>query len=288
MNKLVRNFSDGGAWRALVREPMTWFVLLATGIFGYDAWLQEAQRADDSVASTVVSDTIRVDEQVISSLTEDFSYVEGRQPDPRELDAMVQGWIDEEVIFREALVRGMHRTDGRVRSQLVEKMRVLWGGVPNEPTEQQLRDYYEDNITSYQTDVQVSFQQVFFEELPEGPQRVVEQLRSGEEVQGDGYWMGDTLDDYPESIIRNTFGGSFYHSLVSAQPGKWIGPLESPRGYHYVRLSDISQPYAFPFEDIRRRVLSDYNRDVSLRRISDRTDEIRDQFRIVRETSDSE
>ena len=61
--------------------------------------------------------------------------------------------------------------------------------------------------------------------------------------------------------LAELFGGAFVDALDTLPLGEWAGPVESAYGYHLVRLSVRTEAQPAVFEDVRRRVLEDAQRD---------------------------
>jgi hypothetical protein len=245
----------------LIREPLSVFVLLAGAIFAYDAWFADYSLDEEAAASWATwaaPRSIVVTDAVVDALTENYEWLHGRQPDEAETDLLVQGWIADEVVFREGLNQQMHLTDARVRAQIVNKVRLLWAGVPREPAEHELLAYYMDNIGRYYSEPRVSFEQVFFQREQAHSDQLLARLRSGETVDGDGFWLGDVMEGYGLSILRNNLGMDFYKALVSAPVGLWHGPLTSTRGQHYIKLGAVYDSAPLAYADIRDRVERDW------------------------------
>jgi len=61
----------------------------------------------------------------VAALEDDFTRRTGAAPTPGDQAALVRQAVDEEVLYREALARGLDRDDRSVRHRVVEKMRFL-------------------------------------------------------------------------------------------------------------------------------------------------------------------
>lgn len=274
------------AWgKRLLKEPLTIFVVISAAIFMLDT-VREKPEEDAGLQETMPGmelSTIIVTQALVDGLEEEFSWLEGRDISEQESQVLVSDWLNEEIIFRHALQQEMHLRDGKMREHLIEKMTLLWAGLPDEPDESEALNYYMDHIEDYYSEPRVSFNQVFFDEIPPDPDNVLERLRAGEDVAGDGYWLGDDFDDYSESILRTSFGGDFYLALSSASLGQWIGPLQSPRGYHYVNVSGVAEPKPLKFADVYERVRMSMMGAEQQRRIDARVDVIRKDFSVLME-----
>jgi hypothetical protein len=275
--------------RRLVAEPVVIFVLLAAGIFAYDAlssdgselYSSELDRSGPDAVAGEALETIVVSDEIVSALESDFEWLNGRPPSEDESRRLVRQWIDDEIVFRKALAARMHVNDSKVRAHLVDKLHLLWGGSPEPPSEAELFEFYVDHIDEYYTETRISFEQVFFTERPERSDSILARLAAGETIVGDGHWLGDHLDRYAESILRTSFGGEFYERLLSAAPGEWIGPLESSRGHHFVRVTEVTEPEPIPYAELRERLVMDFIADAREKRIDAMIAELRDGFEIV-------
>lgn len=55
------------------------------------------------------------------------------------------------------------------------------------------------------------------------------------------------------------FGRDFGEQLAGLVVGTWCGPIESGYGLHLVRIDAREEGYLPPFEDVRERVLRDFD-----------------------------
>ncbi len=266
-------------------EPLVVFILLTAAIFIFDLLSRKPQISNElqQVAISLPAQELfqlDINDSLLSSLKERFFLLRGRQASEREVEKLIEDWIKDEMIFRHALSQNMHLGDPKIKAQLVEKMSLLWAGVPAEPQQQEILNFYMNNIQEYYSEPRISFSQVFFEQLPHNHNSVLQKLLAGNKVVSDGYWLGDEIRNYTQSIIRSTFGSEFYTSLVSYPPGQWGGPLKSPRGYHFVRHEGIEEPAPLKFSDIYERVRRNVLGAEQGRRIDEQVAKIESQFSI--------
>ena len=126
---------------ALVREPLLHFVLLGAAIFGLNHYFDERARFS---RITVTQDEIR-------SLADNYRLQYGGLPTPQELQALVDNFIKEEILYRQAKKLGLDVNDEIIRRRLVQKYEFLQQDLatPVEPTESQLREYYRRHADRY-------------------------------------------------------------------------------------------------------------------------------------------
>ena len=93
--------------RRLLREPLLHFFVLGVLLFGLYGWLNRGLL--NSPGEIVVS------RAQLQNLQAQFQRVWQRAPTPEELHGLLEGWIREEVFYREGLAMGLDRDDPVVR-----------------------------------------------------------------------------------------------------------------------------------------------------------------------------
>ena len=92
---------------------MLHFVVLGALIFGLSRFGQESELQ------------ITVTEGRQESMQRRFEKAQGRSPTSAELDRLIQSWVDEEILVREARSLGLDEADPVVRRRLLQKMNWL-------------------------------------------------------------------------------------------------------------------------------------------------------------------
>lgn len=269
----------------LLKEPLTVFLVIAALIFLLDMLRpvpeEEVFESARTEAMRVNLARIEISDDLQRALTEEFTWLSGRAPSAEESAGLVDEWLQEEMIFRHTLMTGQHLNDGKVREHMIEKVSLLWAGLPDDPSDAQMLQHYMDNIDYYYSEPKASFAQVFFNQLPENSEDILARLNAGEAIAGDMYWLGSQIEGYAESVLRANFGGEFYQTVASAEQQRWIGPLTSPRGYHYINISEVTPALPLRFEDIYLRVRQSWLDAEQRRLISEQVDQLRSQFEVV-------
>ncbi|CAN7523503.1 peptidylprolyl isomerase [Phenylobacterium sp. LjRoot219] len=230
-----------------LREPLVVFAALGGAFFG----IYHLSTADQRV--------IEVSKAAQDSLADDYKVLTGKPADAAERRRLVDEYVAGEVLFREAIARGMHLTDKETKERLTDKMRFLITGSPAEPTEEQLIDFYAEHLDLYRSEPKVSFDHVFFQSAPDGAPRLLKVLNAGGQVAGDEFWMGRQMVSYGQSMLRGMFGQAFLDELEHAPKGAWIGPVTSIRGVHFVRLNGRDEPQLMDYAQVRDQVIQDWN-----------------------------
>lgn len=247
----------------MLRDPLVHFLAVGGCLFAFFLW-----RGDGDAPGRIVVTRAQV-EQVIQTAR----LLEGREPTPAEVEALVEPFVREEVLYREALALGLDENDDEVRRRLVEKMQYLTEDIadPEPPTEDTLRAFYDSAPERFRIPERVTFDQVFFspsqrggaleEDVAEGLAR----LRAGaapDEV-GDRTPLESRLTDAERDRVRILFGDALTDAIFAATPGEWTGPYRSDFGLHLVRLvarSDSRLPAFDEIESEVRRVYAETRR----------------------------
>ena len=232
---------------SLLREPLVAFAGLGGAFF----LLYHLSTADERVIEVSKADQ--------ASLVADYEMLVGRKVDAAQRKVLVDDYVTNEVLFREAITRGMHLTDKETRQKLTDKMRFLIAGAPGEPTEEQLIDFYAENLDLYRSEPKVSFDHVFYQAQPTDAPKLLKVLNDGGAVQSDEFWMGHQMVNYGQSMVRGMFGQAFLAQIDKAPKGAWIGPINSIRGVHFVRVNGVSEPEMMPYVQVRDQVRQDWN-----------------------------
>jgi hypothetical protein len=105
----------------LGREPVVHFLLIAVLLYGIGALARKP-------AAIVRRTRIEVSSAEINRLKRVWTAQWRRPPDAQELRSLVDDYVREEVLFREALAMGLDRGDEIARRRLVQKMEFLERG----------------------------------------------------------------------------------------------------------------------------------------------------------------
>ena len=134
----------------LLREPLLHFFAVGGLVFVFYA--NAGNRAENS------PDVIDISAAQVEQLATQFSSVWKRLPTDDELDHVIEGYIREEVYYREALALHLDRGDAVVRQRLRQKMEFLTDNSAQllVPTEAELQVFLAANEEKYEQDVRRS------------------------------------------------------------------------------------------------------------------------------------
>jgi len=114
----------GPWWRRAAREPLLHFAILGALLFAVYA-LARGRRHGDGAAAPGARPAIEVGAATIDRLADSFRRAWKREPTRDELAEMTLDYVDDEILYREALAQGLDRDDPAVRRRMIEKMTVM-------------------------------------------------------------------------------------------------------------------------------------------------------------------
>ena len=218
-----------------------------------------------------------------------------RPPTAEEFDGLVQQYIKETVLYREALTMGLNKHDQIIRRRLAQKLEFLAKDLValTPPTEEELQTYFNEHMSFYQEPARFTFTQVFIDPDKRGNATLAdaEKIKATLIAQGDAVENAGELGDdlmlqnyYPENDkadIQRLFGSGFAESVTELSPGQWHGPVLSGYGVHLVYVHSIIEPPAPDFTEVRERVTLDWETARGIELNQKFYTSLRDQYTII-------
>ncbi len=248
-----------------LREPLFLFLVLGALLFGLHTLINDQSTEPDTPLS------IQVTTANVGQMRAGWQRLMGRPPQPEELQGLIEGFIREEVLVREALALGLDRDDASVRRRLVQKMDFLAEDLAllNEPNQADVSDYFEQHPDLYRLPPRISFTQIYFSRDRRGAaaesdaEGVLTQLVAADQSPILYPELGDPIMlplDYslrsPQAVSQ-LFGQSFTDELFDLPPANWEGPVVSSYGLHLVRVQERIEGGLPELVEVREQVLQD-------------------------------
>ena len=257
-----------------LRQPLLWFVLIGVFLFVVDARFSVDR--SEIVVSVAQQERLATLWQTQTGLIASTA----------ELSALVDSWIREEVLYREALRLGLDAADTIIRRRLVQKLGFIAESEPSEiPTTTELQAYYRDNLADYTLPVRYSFRQRYFQTI-EAAEQALQQISQGRDASEFGESSMLNADYAYRSVLdlNANFGIGFADNLVGLSVGLWEGPLHSGLGFHLVQLTALHPAENSPFPSVRTQVAMDYQQARQVNAREDYIDDLMDRYTIIRES----
>ena len=239
--------------------PIATFLLVGALLFALDNW-RNSQTAEENHIQ-ITANTI---EQLARSLEQRY----GQQPSSHELEKELQAYIDEELLYREALKFELHQSDEVVRRRLAQTMAFIIEGKADfeTPTEQQLQAWHAQNQPGSESLTRIDFQHIFFSfdsNTNRGNSEILasqllEKLGSEKTYpvdSGDPFLLGVQFRAQSLVKLANNFGEQFANQISAIEPGHWAGPISSNYGHHLVWIERREKANTLGYEQQRDQLI---------------------------------
>ena len=249
--------------KRLLREPLFHFLILGALLFWVAGVLQDP--------SGPGSNQIIVTTGQVELLAASFSRTWQRPPTPKELDALIDHYVREEICYREAIALGLDQGDPVVRGRMRQKLEFLTEGLAPlpEPTDSLLRAFLGDNVERYRVEPQSAFRHIYLNRDDRGDRtradagELLDWLKGMDPADvpadaGDAFLLPLEVELSYRGQIARIFGDDFAEQVTLMEPGRWVGPIESGFGLHIVFVHERIGGSVPPLEDIRFAVENDW------------------------------
>jgi len=226
--------------RALLREPLTHFLLFGAMIF----------IAAHAIEARSKRYAITVSDADIARIVNSYQQQYGAPPSPDQVHTMVDNYIREEIFLREGLALGLDQNDEIVRRRVAQKYDFVQQDMatPREPGQAELANWFTANKARFALPEKRSFEQVYFAIDQRGDQAAhdlaaaaLQSLRNGGSVEGDTFPGPRLVRSLSEADSARLFGGTDFSKLAFTAPvGRWYGPVRSGFGWHLIKVDDIA------------------------------------------------
>jgi hypothetical protein len=245
--------------RKFLHEPLVHF--LALGVLVFLLFHFNANRDAPQDGKIIV--TPGKVEQLVTGFTRTWR----RPPTQQELDGLVEDYIREEVLYREALAMALDKDDTIVRRRMRQKLEFLTEEASSvaSPTDQDLQSWLDKHPDKFNIEPAIAFSQVYFKASRGGESgsaaasRTLAQINSGTKTfaaseLGDPTMLAHQLPLSRIAEIASMFGDEFTRQVAQLELGHWAGPVQSSYGWHLVYVSERRGESSRPLAEVREAV----------------------------------
>jgi hypothetical protein len=269
-------------WRRWARDPLLRFAIIGAAIFAAAHYIEQAKQAEQT--------RITVDAGLRARLAGLYRTQFGAAPGTAQLQVIVDDYLDDEVLYREALRLGLAEDDEIVRRRLIQKLEFLRRDAvtSTNPTSDELRAYYDGHPGQFTSPARTTFTQVFFNPDHGGDTHALARAREArtawlaraEVPTGDVSSLESGYSGVTRGEVARIFGASAFVDAALAQPGDWSEPVRSGYGWHLVRVTDAEPARTLPFEQVLPDVRAAYLNEASARARRAQLDALRVQYQL--------
>ena len=262
--------------KKLLREPLVHFLAIGVGLFVlFDLVAPEDSNLD--------SRTIVVDRDALLTFIQFRSKAFNPEVAAARLDALgdaelsmlIDDYVREEALHREALALGMDQNDYVIKQRLIQSLQFITNGFVSaavDVSDEEIAEYYEANRDDYYVDPYITFTHVYFSSDRHGREQArkladaklaelnTEQVPFSESTRhGDRFLYNVNYVERTEDFVGSHFGRSMAAEIftLEADDSRWHGPFESAYGFHLVMVTRRTDGLYPPLEDIADSVRED-------------------------------
>lgn len=245
--------------KSLMREPLLQFLAAGFGLFVIFDGLQGTADNPHQQRIDVTADEVRHIEMAWLARWQ-------RPLSDSQLQGLIDEYVKEEILYREALRLGLDKNDTIIRRRLAQKMDFLADDVAalRDPAPGVLEHWYANKREHYAPPLLVTFHHLFFASDKWGAdaQRRARSAMAGltgkTDGEGDVFMFQKAYAEQSRDQVARVFGSMFATTLFQQASGRWVGPIESGYGWHLVWVDALARPPAPPFETVAQQVKSDW------------------------------
>lgn len=239
--------------RKVMNEPLVQFLLIGSAIYGLLLFAGDRR-------PLVLEESRFIESRLkMASLLDPIGSEADRN---READARV---IVDELLYREALRRGMQSDDPVVRQHLAQKILTITEELhlaSRRPSEAQLQAIFAELSASWASPPRLSFCHLYSRTgwKPGDVSRITRGLKDCEGVRSDAFALGTQFSGWTRAEIEARFGAGFSTAVFGVEPGAWVGPVESTYGSHLVLVLAKEPGTPADFASVRADILREWER----------------------------
>ena len=251
----------------LAKEPLIQFLLIGACIYGAYAWY--GTPTDDTTDNTIIVDAARI-EAFIGQWQKRWN----RPPTRKELDGVINRFVRENILYRQALAMGLDEDDPVTRRRMAQKLEFLTSDIAlfKEPATGELEQYFKDHLAGYRDPDLITFSHVFFDPDRRDESTLVDAARVQAQLEaagdpdaatleaGDRFMLQGYFQEASELDVRRQLGSGFAEAVMQLEPRRWHGPVLSGYGVHLVYVYEIRPAPSPVFEDVNQNVLADWQK----------------------------
>ncbi len=194
-----------------------------------------------------------------------------RPPTQMELRNALEQYVRNEVLYREALGRGLDRGDPTVRLAMIRKITMLGSAQADAgpSMDEEIKAYFALRQERYRIPALLSFIQIYLNLDKRGDkaraesEQILTSVRQRDPSSREPGSLGDptmlrpVYKELTEREVDRIFGSDFKTKIIGLKPGEWQGPIESGYGLHLVKVTWRTDSRIPDWTEVRQQVWND-------------------------------
>lgn len=264
----------------ILREPLVHFLVIGLSFFVlFNVVSDDKMQVDDQ--KIVVDEPALLEFMQFQAKAFDAEYFTNQLASltVKEKQQLIDTYIREEVLYREAKNLGMELNDNLIRRRMVGKIEYLTYSMASplvNESQAQLQELYQQRKDEYYIEPSITFTHVFFDTEKHGliKAQALAESQLDEFISKSMPAFTDAAkysDRFPyhinyvkrsRSFITSHFGDSFAQELFSGETNNknWFGPIRSAYGYHLILMLEKTEGHYLPIEEVLEELSEEFKR----------------------------
>jgi phosphoenolpyruvate synthase/pyruvate phosphate dikinase len=238
----------------IVREPLIHFLLIGGVIYLFFSSAEEKKSN-----TTVVTHPIALSKDEVLQRQKEYEQLFQTKTDIQLEEAIRSQLYHKKLLLQAAKDLQLIESDPLIQKRLLEKMRAILHKKTEieEPTEQQLYDYYKNHIQEYSKREKISLYRVHFDKLKQKEAAKLYKFLQNIEPQV----LQLQQHNFTPQQLEEKFGSYLKKQILLAQKKEWLEAIPSKDGWEFVYIDGYTTKEPYSFEDVQGRVYRDYKED---------------------------
>ena len=229
---------------------------------------------------------IYVSDQELDGLFAAWNSRVGRPPNEQEIFNIINDYIEEEILYREALRLGLDQNDRIIKRRLAQKISFLKQETNREkPKTNQLIGFYEASKNKYFVPTTYSFTHYYFAQSPDAKTKALLALKNLKiqdiKIEAEPFFLGKNFSEYSLSEIEQAFGIEFLNAFENPRLNEWVGPFKSSYGEHLLFINNKKAGYLPEFETIEVLIRQDFAIQEQEQRLADYINTVKSEYKVI-------
>jgi hypothetical protein len=271
------------------REPLVHFILIAS-IFSFFI----GKKSPSSNRLPTESKKVIVTEQKVQELRQKWKHLQGKEPSSTELNNSIEKYIQNEILYQEALRLKLDRDDPLIREVLIDKMHYIFSDFIDikKISETRMKAYFKKHANRFvQKKRVISFEQIYLnpqkhqsiESLADSIWGQVHQkpYNASTAKLGDEFYGGNQFMNVNSDALGEFFSHAFIEKLFTLKEKSWSKPLKSGFGIHLIYLEKRIETQELEYATFKKEIEIDVLLEERKKAYQKFYNELRKEYEVV-------
>lgn len=281
--------------KKILKEPLVHFLVAGFFLFVYFRFCSPTNSGEHTILVNKANILEFMQYQSKAFQEETFAAKLAELPET-EKNQLVQQYIQDEVLYREAVKLGLDQNDYVLKRRIIQKMEFIlddFDAAEIEPMTDSIEQYFQREQARYFQPTKFTFAHIFFKNDQSGAALARAQafMKVSKHQQlsisaslkfGDRFLYHRNYAAKDTPFLKSHFGDAFVNALsqMEVAEGRWQGPIASEHGQHWIKLLYKENAGVPSFSQIQQMVRSDYLNALKQRHKEQRVQELMARYKV--------